>query len=452
LGIRNPYRASFDRQTGDFYFGDVGFETAESIDFIPSSHFANPGAAVLDFGWTDREGTAETVAQFAGGPGSPGDINPIFDYAHGGQPLPHSSVIHGQSVTGGYRYRGPVTELQNRYFFADFVNGNVYSGMFDPNTNPDTFDGTNLTNIQNHTVDFENRIGGANIQFLTSFGEDNSGNLYLIKFGNGFFPPLGQGEVFRISPVLSGTIVVEVDRNSGAISLTNTTASDISFSSLTIASLFGAINAEALTPITGHYDETGNGEIDGDDAWVITSPSGSHTQFREASTGNAGAIGAGEQIVLSPGGGWSKSPNEDLVASLLLANGTVLNATVAFAGNNGSPFVRSDLDFSGEVDITDWSVFVASAYTPLTGLSRAEAYAAGDLDADGDNDHADFLLFKRDFNAANGEGAFEEHVLRVPEPAAAYLAFGGTAIWFAFPMRRPCRHLRRQVGGLGSRT
>ena len=89
LGIRNPYRSSFDRQTGDFYFGDVGFNTAESVDFIPASHFANPSAPVLDFGWTDREGTVATVAPFAGGPGSPGDINPIFDYAHSGQPLPH---------------------------------------------------------------------------------------------------------------------------------------------------------------------------------------------------------------------------------------------------------------------------------------------------------------------------------------------------------------------------
>src|SRR6476659_4338910 len=84
LGIRNPFRSSFDRQTGDFYFGDVGFNTAESVDFIPASHFANPSPSVLDFGWTDREGTIATIAPYAGGPGSPGDINPIFDYAHSG--------------------------------------------------------------------------------------------------------------------------------------------------------------------------------------------------------------------------------------------------------------------------------------------------------------------------------------------------------------------------------
>ncbi len=54
LGLRNPYRSGFDRQTGDFYMGDVGFNTAEEVDFIPASQFANPAAPVLDFGWTDR--------------------------------------------------------------------------------------------------------------------------------------------------------------------------------------------------------------------------------------------------------------------------------------------------------------------------------------------------------------------------------------------------------------
>jgi hypothetical protein len=443
LGIRNPYRASFDRQTGDFYFGDVGFETAESIDFIPSNHFANPAAPVLDFGWTDREGTVSTGAPFAGGPGSPGDINPIFDYSHSGQPLSHPSVIQGQSVTGGYVYRGPVPEFQNRYFFADFVNGSVYSGSFDTSTTPAAFNGTNLVNVQNHTADFEARIGGgANIQYLTSFGEDNAGNLYLVKFGRAFFPPLGQGEIFRIAPVTSNSVALEVDRDSGAITLTNTSTSDIAFSSLTMTSAFGAIEPAALTPISGHYDVEGNGAIDANDAWAVTSPPGSHTQFSEASTGDPGTIGAGEEIVLSAAGGWLRSPNEDLFASLLLASGSVLNATVTYTGGNGgSPFPRGDLDFDGRVGLADWSIFVANTYSPLSGLSRAQTYAAGDLDADGDNDHADFLLFKRDFYAANGAGEFESQVIRVPEMSSLRVAIGFAACLLTRgrAARRPAR-------------
>jgi hypothetical protein len=432
LGIRNPYRSSFDRQTGDFYFGDVGFNTAESVDFIPASHFANPTAPVLDFGWTDREGTAATVAPFAGGPGSPGDIDPIFDYAHSGQPLPHQSVIHGGSVTGGYRYRGAADEFQGRYFFADFLNGSVYSGTFDSNTNPTSFNGTNLTDIQDHTADFESRAGGgANIQWVTSFGEDNSGNLYIVKFGNDFFPQLGQGEIFRISPVLANVVSLEIDRDTGSMTLTNQTAAEIAFSSLTLGSAFGAIEPEELTPITGHYDTNGNGAIDPKDAWVITSSAGNHLQFSEMTSGDPGAISPGEEIVISPAGGWLPSPNEDVFASLLLPGGTVLNAVVSYTGNGGNSFVRSDLDFDGAIDVADWSVFLANNAAILAGLSAAQAYAMGDLDGDGDNDVADFRLFKRDFNSANGAGAFEAQVLGVPEPSSLQLVLAMAAVWLA---------------------
>jgi hypothetical protein len=200
LGLRNPFRSSFDRHTGDFYSGDVGFNTAEELNFIPSSHFSNANSPVFDFGWTSREGTVATVGGSAGGPGSPGDINPIFDYAHSGQPLPHTSVILGRSITAGYVYRGPIPELQGRYFFADFVNGNVYSGSFNTSTNPAAYNGTNLANILVHTAVYETQIGGANIQFVSSFAEDNAGNLYIVKFGNTGNPSLGQGEIFRIVP------------------------------------------------------------------------------------------------------------------------------------------------------------------------------------------------------------------------------------------------------------
>lgn len=435
LGIRNPYRSGFDRQTGDFYFGDVGFNTAESVDFIPASHFADPSPPVLDFGWTDREGTIATIAPFAGGPGSPGDINPIFDYAHGGQPLPHPSVLSGASITGGYVYRGSAPEFQGRYFFSDFINGNVYSGAFNPNTSQSLFNGTNMTGIQNHTTDFETRIGGgANIQFVTSFGEDNDGNLYIVKFGNSFFPPLGQGEIFRISGVPS--VTVEINRATGTITITNGTAADIAFSSLTLTSSFGAIKPTALTPITGNYDVNGDGAIDSNDAWSITSPAGSHTLFNESTAGTPGVIETGEQIVFSPAGGWIRSPNEDLVASLVLGNGNPLSATVLFTGNSGQPFSRSDLDFNGTINLADWSIFAAHTFGSFTGLSSAEAYGWGDLDGDGDNDYADFRLFKGDYNLVNGAGALEAAISGVPEPGSTMLLVGAVALLFRWRWRQ----------------
>ena len=446
-GIRNPYRSSFDSQTGDFYFGDVGFNTVESVDFIPASHFEEASPSILDFGWVDREGTIATPGSPYGGPGSSGDVDPIFDYAHGGQPLPHPSLISGATVTGGYVYHGPVSEFQNRYFLADFVNGNVYSGTFDRNTDPSTFDGTNLTDLQNHTTDFEGRVdGGANIQFVTSFGEDNAGNLYIVKFGNSFFPPLGEGEIFRIAPVASNGLDAVIDRATGMVTLTNSTGADVDLSTLTIASAIGAINASSLTPITDHYDLNGNRSVDGNDAWTITSPGGSHTVFSEMTTGDPGTLANGQQISLSPGDGWIPSPNEDLVLSLLVDGGTVLNASVSYVGNGGQPFDRSDLDFNGVVNIDDWAIFAANSFGNLDGLSLAQAYGKGDLDGDGDNDYDDFQLFKSDYNAVHGAGAFEVAILGVPEPSSLVLAAGVAAVCLICRRQRDCRrHVLRHL-------
>jgi glucose/arabinose dehydrogenase len=441
LGLRNPYRSSFDRQTGDFYLGDVGFNSAEEIDFIPASHFTNPSAPLLNFGWTDREGTGETQASQAGGPGSPGDINPIFDYAHSASNvLPHPSVFLGQSITAGYLYRGAAPEFQGRYFFSDFVNGNVYSGTFNTSTPTSSFNGANLTNIQNHTSDFESRVaGGANIQFVTSFAEDNAGNLYVVKFGDAFFPPLGQGEIFRIVPVLSGDLRAEINRNTGAITILNPGGAPVAFTSLTIASSTGAIDPDELTPITGNYDINGNGTIDSNNAWNILSTAGSHTQFREATTGDAGALAAGSQLVMSPAGGWIRSPIEDLIVSFVLNGGSVLNLPVAYTGNSGQPFARSDLNFNGGIDVADWSIFLANGYTNLAGVSQAESYGRGDLDGDGDNDRTDFQLFKSDYNSANGSGAFEAMLARVPEPGALLLLVSGFAAILLAASRSPRR-------------
>jgi hypothetical protein len=327
-----------------------------------------------------------------------------------------------------------VSELQGRYFFSDFVNGNVYSGAFDTNTSVSSYDGTNLADLQNHTSTFEALVdGGADIRNVTSFGEDNAGNLYIVKFGNGFFPPLGQGEIFRISPVASNMLDMVIDRDTGVITLTNSTGADIDLSSLTIASAFGAINVGGLTPITGHYDSSvsGSGSVDDNDAWTITSPGGSHTLFSEMTTGDPGTLVNGQQISLSPAAGWIPSPNEDLALSLLVDGGTVLNATVSYTGNGGQPFDRSDLNFNGSVDVADWSIFVASAYANLVGLSGAEAYGKGDFDGDGDNDYNDFLLFKSDFNALNGAGAFDAMLVHVPEPDTMALLLAGIAATLA---------------------
>lgn len=442
LGLRNPYRTSFDRTTGDFYIGDVGFNSVEEVNYIPSSQFTTPSTTPLDFGWTSREGTIATQGSSAGGPGSPGDLNPIFEYAHGSSvPLPHASQFYGSSITGGYLYRGPVPELQGRYFFSDFVNGKVYSGVFNPATNPATYNGQNLTNVVDHTVAFENLIGGgANIQFLTSFSEDNSGNLYLVKFGNSFFPSLGEGEIFRISP--ANAIDAIVNRNTGAITLINNTGAAISLKSLTITSTFGAISPGSLTSITGHYDSNGDQSVDNNNPWSITSPGGSHTLFSESSTGDPGTLGIGQQVVLSPASGWIPSPTEDITIALLNGANTVVNASVVFTGNGGLPFSRSDLNFDGTLTAADWAVFTTNAGTNMVGQSKAQTYGRGDLDGDGDNDYSDFKLFKADYTLAHGAAAFEALLQGVPEPSTLSLMAAAAIVALA-RSRCAMRQLRK---------
>ena len=144
-GLRNPWRFSFDRLTGDLYIGDVGQSTWEEIDFWPAG---NPGGA--NFGWNFREG----AHPFAGSPPVGLDlIDPVVEYDHN----------LGISVTGGVVYRGAALPGYNGiYLYGDYGSGRVW-GLF-----PDLDDGWK------NQILFES---GANI---TSFGEDEDGEVYLV--------------------------------------------------------------------------------------------------------------------------------------------------------------------------------------------------------------------------------------------------------------------------------
>jgi serralysin len=88
----------------------------------------------------------------------------------------------------------------------------------------------------------------------------------------------------------------------------------------------------------------------------------------------------------------------------------------------------ADLNLDGLVNIADWTQFTTHAYTTVSGLGQLDAFQRGDLDFDGDNDVADFRLFKAAFNAINGAGAFDA-MIAVPEPSSVLLSVVGlTAI------------------------
>ncbi len=148
-GLRNPWRWSFDRATGDLFIGDVGQGTQEEVSFEPA---ASSGG--LNFGWNLCEGTAFHAGS---GCGTVGLTAPIITYARSGGRC---------AITGGYRYRGPVLDVQGRYFFADYCSQQIWTS---------TFNGATWTQP----------VGGTPFQtmgdLVTSFGEDEVGHLYVAR-------------------------------------------------------------------------------------------------------------------------------------------------------------------------------------------------------------------------------------------------------------------------------
>jgi glucose/arabinose dehydrogenase len=182
-GLRNPFRSSFDRITGDLWIGDVGQGAREEVDFQPAS---SPGGE--NYGWRLREGSIQTPTAGIGGP-CPGCTEPAYDYARPiSDPPPLDPVItamnqyRGTTVIGGYVYRGPDPSLQGQYLFLDRDGGTagINYWRFDPD---DPY--ASVQNIDSMMAPNVGSAGGP-----VSMGEDAVGNLYITYF---------TGEVYRIA-------------------------------------------------------------------------------------------------------------------------------------------------------------------------------------------------------------------------------------------------------------
>lgn len=157
-GVRNPWRCSFDRKTGDFWMGDVGQDTWEEVDFMPKGKGAG-----ANYGWRLREGAVATPKAGVGGEAPAGAIEPVYVYPHG------AGAKEGLSVTGGYVYRGPITELQGRYIFGDYQNRRIWSFVLKDGKAADFKDHTDAL-----------QPGNGRIALISSFAEDNQGNLFIL--------------------------------------------------------------------------------------------------------------------------------------------------------------------------------------------------------------------------------------------------------------------------------
>jgi glucose/arabinose dehydrogenase len=159
FGLRNPWRLSFDRDTGDLWIGDVGQGRWEEID---RSTAAGVAARKLNFGWREFEGNV--CYRPSSGCSVPGYVPPVHAYSHSG------SGGGNCSVTGGYVYRGSAyPAMQGLYFFADVCSGRIW------------------------TLDADSPAGATLVrdtsQSIVSFGEDEDGELFLVSL---------TGTVYRI--------------------------------------------------------------------------------------------------------------------------------------------------------------------------------------------------------------------------------------------------------------
>ncbi|MCC6494576.1 MAG: PQQ-dependent sugar dehydrogenase [Pirellulales bacterium] len=119
-GLRNPFRAGFDRATADLWIGDVGQGAREEIDFQPGDSQGGE-----NYGWRFREGFIQTPGS-VGRPKPDDNVDPIYDYRRPGAAGVDPNLT-GTTVTGGVAYRGPDPSLQGLYFFADSSANRVWT-------------------------------------------------------------------------------------------------------------------------------------------------------------------------------------------------------------------------------------------------------------------------------------------------------------------------------------
>jgi Ca2+-binding RTX toxin-like protein len=218
-GVRNPWRISFDPLTGDLYIADVGQNAREEVNFDAAG---GPGG--LNYGWDFREGKIQ-------GPSAPpappvAFVEPVFDYPR----------TFGQSITGGYVYRGPSPGLQGAYFFGDFISGRLVTLRM-------------VDGVAEDAIERTDQVAGADLGLISSFGTDNAGNLYVVTF---------TGAIYRLDPGIAA--------GDGADMIDGGAGND---------GIFGGAGNDTLTGGAGIDTLTGGAGVDnlrggaGNDVYVI---------------------------------------------------------------------------------------------------------------------------------------------------------------------------------------
>ena len=199
-GLRNPFKAEFDPETGVLYIAEVGQTQRDEINII------RPGPLQpMNFGWPALEGTLPLTSSY----GLDGILaDPVYEYGQGTGPF------EGFSVTGGAVYRGPVDSLDGLYFFADFGPGDpsytspLWSFLLDPETG-------DVSQLTSWGLDI---AGGGSLGPVLGFGADGLGNLFIGDANGSVYQvtaatiPL-PAPAFLLAGSLAGLLLVRRRRN-----------------------------------------------------------------------------------------------------------------------------------------------------------------------------------------------------------------------------------------------
>ena len=220
--MRNPWRCSFDRQTGDFWIGDVGQNAVEEVN-------VQAAAAVggRNYGWRCTEGTSCTGLTGCTCNGATLTA-PVHVYNHA------AGTGGGYCLTGGYVYRGCLIDnLSGTYFFADYSSNNVWSFRYNVATGV-------KSEFTVRNTQFTPSLDGFALNEIASFGEDANGEVYVVDQGSAN----GAGAIFKIVPTTGD-----------AVCPPPCVAADIDCD--------GDVDATDLATLLGNWGGSGAGDIDG---------------------------------------------------------------------------------------------------------------------------------------------------------------------------------------------
>ncbi len=383
-----------------------------------------------------------------GGSGTGHFIN--FNYDVGGANLVSLEYNHATGQLVGRVSGGVVSApvLEGRWFVAELT-WNSGSGV--------------TLGVNGATVDTDASAAVAGVDFdrfrLGSPASTSAGSL------NGFigdvhiFNTASENNAALISQLVadypnSGLPLLTADRGNGELKLTYS-GSSRTMLGYSITSDFGALKPSNWKSIAENYDVNaaptpGNGSVDSNDSWVELTNPAVRTDLSEFEPDGNGALLANNQTINLGVGAWIRSPTQDLKMQILFSDGTVENVAVDYMGNSGNPFVFGDLDFDGDFDHADFTGgFVPKYLTSTSGMSPAEKYQAGDFNADGVTNFFDFLIYNDAFLTANpGASALS---LSVPEPGTLALFIAGALVFMPVFGRKKksiavvARRVRRHV-------